>query len=125
MRTNGILKKAGLAFLAVAMSLGVGTALSSTIPAQPAGIGQNRGDRRAVIRMAQRNGYNDGFAAGRRDRINGRRFDADRALRFQNAMAGYRPGFGNAGLYRSTYRAAFREGYDSGFRSGTRGGFRR
>jgi hypothetical protein len=71
--------------------------------------------------MAQRNGYNDGFAAGRRDRINGRRFDADRALRFQNAMAGYPPGFGNARLYRSTYRAAFREGYDSGFRSGFRG----
>jgi hypothetical protein len=130
MRTNGINKKIGGAFLAVAMMLGIGAAFGSTTQVQAAGMGQYRGDgdfdrddnygffnRAAVIRIAQRNGYNDGFANGRRDRFNGRRPDFDDNFRFQNAMAGYRPAFGAPGLYRDAYRAAFHRGYDNGFRS--------
>jgi hypothetical protein len=131
MRANVITRKIGLALLAVAMVSGIGTAFSSAAQAQPAGIGQYRGDgdfdrddnygfygRGAVIRIAQRNGYNDGFAAGRRDRFSGRRPDFDDTFRFQNAMAGYRPAFGDPGLYRAAYRAAFHRGYDNGFLSG-------
>jgi hypothetical protein len=130
MRATEIMKKTGIGFVAMAMLLGIGTALSSTAQAQPAGIGQYRGDgdfdrddnygfygRGAVIRIAQRNGYNDGFAIGRRDRFNGRRPDFDDTFRFQNAMAGYRPGFGDPGLYRQAYRAGFHRGYYNGFRS--------
>jgi len=130
MTTNGITKRIGGAFLAVAMMAGIAATLGSTAQAQPAGIGQHRGDgdfdrddnygffnRAAVIRIAQRNGYNDGFAIGRRDRFSGRRPDFDGSFRFQNAMAGYRPAFGAPGLYRDAYRAAFHRGYDNGFRS--------
>src|SRR5260370_5472414 len=131
MTFSNISKKAGAAAFTMAMLLGVGAAFSSTAQAQPAGVAQYRGDRDfdrddnygfygrgAVIRIAQRNGYSDGFAAGRRDRFSGRRPDFDDRFRFQNSMAGYRPAFGDPGLYREAYRGAFHRGYDNGFRSG-------
>ena len=130
MKTNEITKKIGIAFLAIAMMAGIGTAFSSTAEAQPPGIGQYRGDRdfgrdenygffsrAAVIRIAQRNGYSDGFAAGRRDRFSRRRPGFDGSFGFENTMAGYRPAFGDPGLYRQAYRIAFHRGYDNGFRS--------
>ncbi len=133
MRTNEVTKKIGVASLAIAMMLGIGAAFSSTAQAQVPGFGQYRGDRDfdrgdnygfynngfsnrgMVIRIAQRNGYNDGFAIGRRDRFSGQRPDCEGSLRFQNAMAGYR--FGDPFLYRQVYRVAFHRGYDNGFRS--------
>lgn len=127
MRTNDITKKIGVAALAIAMMLGIGAAFSSTAQAQPQAFGQYRDfdrdyyrgfySRGAVIRIAQQNGYNDGFAVGRRDRFSRRFPDCDASFRFQNAMAGYRPVFGDPGLYRQVYRSAFHRGYDNGFRS--------
>src|SRR5262245_5329433 len=144
MRTNVLAKKIGVASLAIAMMLGIGTAFSSTAQAQSLGFGQyrdyrdfdrdrdyrdfDRGDnygfynhgfynRGLVIRIAQRNGYNDGFALGRRDRFSGRRPDCEGSLGFQNAMTGYRYAFGDPFLYRQVYRNAFHRGYDNGFRT--------
>jgi len=136
MLTNVLTKRIAVASLAIAMMmLGVGTVLSSTAQAQSPGFGQyrdyrdvDRGDnygfynhgfynRGMVIRIAQRNGYSDGFALGRRDRFSGRRPDCEGSLGFQNAMAGYRFPFGDPSLYRQVYRNAFHRGYDNGFRS--------
>lgn len=134
MRTNAVMnviKKAALMVPAIAMLLSCGAALSSTAQAQPPGFAQYRGDgdfdrddnygfygRGTVIRIAERNGYNYGFVIGRRDRFSGRRPDFDDSFRFQNAMAGYRPAFGDPGLYRRAYRASFQRGYYDGYRSG-------
>jgi len=137
---NELAKKIGVAPLAIAMMLGIGTAFTSTAQAQSPGFGQYRGNwdfdrddnygsydhgfynhgfynRGMIIRIAQRNGYSDGFALGRRDRFSGRGPDCEGSLRFQNSMAGYRFAFGDPFLYRQVYRVAFHRGYDNGFRS--------
>ena len=147
MRMNELAKKIGVASLAIAMMLGIGTALTSTAQAQVPGFAQYRGnwdqyrgnwdldrddnygfynhgfynhgfyDRGMVIRIAQRNGYSDGFALGRRDRFSGQGSNCDGSPRYQNAMAGYRFAFGDPFLYRQAYRAGFHRGYENGFRS--------
>src|SRR5262249_30260236 len=120
MLRNELARKIGVAALAIAMMLGIGTAFASTAQAQVPGFAQYRGnwdqyrgnwdldrddnygfynhgfynhgfyDRGMVIRIAQRNGYNDGFAVGRRDRFSGQGSNCDGSPRYQNAMAGYR-----------------------------------
>jgi len=132
MKLRGTASKVGGAMLAIAMLMGIGTAFSST--AQAAQVGgyypyrhgdgdydrddnYGRFSRGTVIHMAQQNGYRDGFSIGRQDRSSGRRPDLDNSFRFQNAMDGYRPAFGDPAVYRQAYRGAFRRGYDNGFRS--------
>ena len=131
MRLNQAARKIGGAALAIAMLLGIGAAFSSTAQAQSWGWRPYyRGDgdydyddnygrfgRGTVIQIAERFGFRDGFSIGRQDRFSGRRPDFDDSFRFRNAMAGYRPAFGDPELYRQAYRHAFRRGYEQGFRS--------
>jgi len=129
----------GGAVLAIAVVLGIGTSFSSTAQAQVRGYYWRGGDgyfdrndnygyrydnygygvfnRGTVIRIAEQNGYRDGFSIGRRDRLFGRWADCDGSFRLQNAMDGYRPVFGAPWIYRGAFHGGFRRGYDNGFRS--------
>jgi hypothetical protein len=82
--------------------------------------GYGRYDRNQIVRIAQQNGYNEGFRHGLEDRQRRRGYDFDDSGRYRDASAGYRLEYGNRETYRQAFREGYRRGYDDGYRRGAR-----
>jgi hypothetical protein len=78
--------------------------------------------RNEIVRIAQQNGYRDGFSHGRADRVRHRGFSFADSMQYRTALSGYRWGFGDRDFYRQVYREAYRRGYQEAFRRGGFGG---
>jgi hypothetical protein len=65
-------------------------------------------------------GFRDGFAQGREDARDRRRFDPVRASRYRSADHEYNNRYGSRDDYRRDYRAAFEQGYEQGYRGARR-----
>lgn len=82
-----------------------------------------RYNRNEVYRVAQQNGYSDGYRRGVDDLNRRRGYDVDDSNDYRNATRGYRSEYGDREIYRNAYRDGFRQGYEDGFRRrGNRGG---
>ena len=76
-------------------------------------------DRRDNI-PAARNGYRDGFDAGRDDARHHRRFDPLAQRRYRSGDHDYDRNDGPRERYQDLYRSAFRDGYSDGYRENNR-----
>jgi hypothetical protein len=76
-----------------------------------------RYDRNELYRVAQQNGYREGYRQGQDDanRRRGSNFEND--SRYRDALSGYRSEYGNRDDYRRAYREGFRQGYEEGYRN--------
>lgn len=88
--------------------------VAASIAAQaqyPGGYGND------VYRMAEEQGYRDGYAHGADHARQGRRYDYAGTSHYRDATNGYRSGYGNKDAYKQTYRNGFVRGYEAGYRS--------
>lgn len=76
---------------------------------------RGRYNREQIIRLAQQNGYRDGFRHGQEDRRRRSRSNHDRP-EYRDGMGGYRSEHGDRELYRRAYREGYYRGYSDGFR---------
>lgn len=74
------------------------------------------GRNSSIYRVAQDQGYNDGYQKGAEDARDGDRYNAQGTSQYKNADRGYRSEYGNREEYRRAYRDAFVRGYDEGYR---------
>jgi flagellar biosynthesis/type III secretory pathway protein FliH len=81
------------------------------------GRGRGRYDRNEVLRIAQQNGYREGFEHGQSDRARGRSFSYQHSSEYRNATHGYRWEYGDRALYQQGFRDGYRRGYEAGYRS--------
>lgn len=81
------------------------------------GVNPQMADRGEYRSVAARNGYRDGFDAGRGDARDRERFDPIRAKRYREGDRGYDNRYGSRDEYKRDYRAAFQRGYDEGYRA--------
>lgn len=86
------------------------------------GYGTYGGYGNDIYRIAQDQGYRDGYAQGSEHGRDGKRFDPEGTRSYRNADNGYRSEYGNREAYRQAYRESFRRGYDEGYRRDYRGG---
>lgn len=83
-----------------------------------------RYDRNEVYRIAQQNGYREGFRHGSQDRARRQRYDYDDSREYRSALTGYRSEYGNRSAYQQAFRDGYRRGYDEAYRRGNnRGGW--
>jgi hypothetical protein len=75
-----------------------------------------RYDRNEVYRIAQQNGYREGFHHGEDDRSHRRGYDYDHSSTYREATKGYGSEYGDRGVYQQGFRDGYRRGYDDGFR---------
>ena len=78
-----------------------------------------RYDRNDIYRVAQQNGYSEGFKAGQNDQARRRNYDYTDTNEFRNGMRGYRSEYGDRNLYRQAFQQGFQRGYDDGYRRRT------
>jgi hypothetical protein len=78
--------------------------------------------RNEIVRIAQQNGYRDGFNHGRIDRSRRQGYHFADSIQYRSALSGYRWSFGDRDFYRQVYRDAYRRGYQEAFRRGGFGG---
>jgi hypothetical protein len=69
---------------------------------------------------AAANGFRDGFAQGRDDARDRRRFDPVRASRYRAGDHDYSGRYGPRDEYKREYRNGFQQGYEQGYRGGRR-----
>jgi hypothetical protein len=74
-----------------------------------------------AYRVAQDQGYRDGYEHGAQHGRDGKRFDPEGTRQYKNADNGYRSEYGNKDAYRQAYRDSFRRGYEEGYRRDYRG----
>ena len=77
---------------------------------------RDRFDRNEVYRIAQQNGYREGFRDGEDDRSHRRRYDYQHSGDYRDALKGYRSEYGDRGVYQQGFRDGYRRGYDDAFR---------
>jgi hypothetical protein len=70
-----------------------------------------------ILRQAINYGYQEGFYAGRADRMDGWRYDYRGAYVYRDANYGYRGFYVNQSEYRYYFRQGFRRGYEDGYYS--------
>ena len=68
-----------------------------------------------MLRQAIRYGYQEGYRAGRADRLDGWRPDYRNAYAYQDANYGYYGYYVNPREYNYYFRQGFRRGYDDGY----------
>jgi hypothetical protein len=114
---GSLLRLAGGAALGLVLALGYSTPAN----AQYGDYRDNHESRRLsqtdMRRVAQINGYSDGFERGVLDRRNHDRFSFQTKEEYRRAMAGFDTGW-NGGWsrdYQSAYRTGFGQGYSDGF----------
>ena len=62
-------------------------------------------------------GYTDGFALGKSDNKDGKRYDPVGHRDYRDADQAYYKAYGSRDAYRNNYRAGFRQGYEEGYRA--------
>jgi hypothetical protein len=72
---------------------------------------------RDLIHEALNDGYEQGFRAGRADRMDGWRFDYDNSYAYQDANYGYYGYYVSQSEYNYYFREGFRRGYEDGYYS--------
>jgi hypothetical protein len=82
-----------------------------------------RYNRDQIIRIAQQNGYRDGYRHGQHCRNQQARYDYESLDEYRDGMRGFRLEYRDRELYRRVYREAYKRGYDDGYRR-TGGGWR-
>lgn len=80
-----------------------------------------RFDRNEVYRIAQQNGYREGFEHGNQDRARRRNYDYDDSSEYRNATSGFRSEYRDRNLYQQGFRDGYRRGYEEGYRRGNSG----
>ena len=70
-----------------------------------------------TLRQAIRYGYQEGYRAGRADRMDGWRSDYRNSYGYQDANYGYYGHYVGSGEYNYYFRQGFRRGYDDGYGS--------
>ncbi|HXG67914.1 MAG TPA: hypothetical protein VNO70_22635 [Blastocatellia bacterium] len=85
--------------------------------------GRGRYDREQLYRIAQQNGYREGFQEGREDRSRRRGYECENESAYRDGLRGYRSEYGDRRIYQAAYREGFRRGYEEGYRGqyGNRG----
>jgi hypothetical protein len=76
-----------------------------------------RYDRNELYRVAQQNGYREGYRQGQDDAYRRRGFNVENDSRYRDALSGYRSEYGNRDDYRRAFREGFRQGYEEGYRN--------
>jgi len=71
-----------------------------------------------VYRIAEQNGYRDGYRHAEDDRSHHRGFSYEHSDRYRDALSGYRSEYGNREQYRDAYRDGYKRGYSEAFRRG-------
>jgi hypothetical protein len=99
----------------IATALATGCAQSHPYAAAPPPPPGYREQAPPLLKVADRNGFEAGSAAGARDAFNGRGYHPQHDRAF-HATPGYDPSLGPLPVYRSAFRDAFLRGYDEGFR---------
>ncbi len=89
-------------------------------PVYPAPGGGYPGGGPGVYSLAARNGYRDGFDAGKDAAHDGRPFDPIREKRYREGDHDYDSRYGPRDEYKRDYRAAFQQGYEEGYRTSRR-----
>lgn len=70
-----------------------------------------------VLQQAIRDGYQEGWRAGRADRMDGWRFDYRNSFAYEDGSYGYDGYYVNQHAYRHYFRQGFQRGYDDAYYS--------
>jgi hypothetical protein len=81
---------------------------------------QWRVSRADVVRIAQANGYSEGFESGLTDRANRGRMSYQSRREYTEATQGYRTEWGQLPTYQASYRQAYARGYQDAFNGRSR-----
>jgi hypothetical protein len=68
-----------------------------------------------VYRIAQQNGYRDGYNKGIEERREGDRYNPQDTRPYRNGLNGYNRNMGNREQYKQIYRQAFLQGFRQGY----------
>ena len=79
-----------------------------------------RASRTDITRIAQSNGYSEGFEAGLEDRARRDRMSYRDEREYTRADQGYRDSWGQKSVYQSVFRQAFARGYQEAYRGRAR-----
>ena len=80
---------------------------------------RGRLSRDELYRIAQQNGYREGYRHGDDDRQRRRSYDYEHSSQYRDALSGFQSQYFDRETYRQGYRDGYRRGYDDGFRRGT------
>ncbi|HWC76885.1 MAG TPA: hypothetical protein VG778_05455 [Blastocatellia bacterium] len=75
-----------------------------------------RFDRNEIFRIAQQNGYREGYREGQSDRARRRSFNYNDSFIYRNAISGFRTEYRDRSIYQQGFRDGFRRGYEDAYR---------